>query len=897
MSTITEDINKVIQIKNDLNSILLENGLDGGRVFEDYPEKFRELFRILQDQTEEVVDEYTGPNEIETFVAKPEISWFENVVTITCATQGVTIYYMVKSKSGNYDKGYGPYMNKFYIKEDVYVEAFARYNGVDSTVSSVNIPFYKGQVPDNPVIVRDGTTVTITCTGTYTSIWWSTVNGNYVQYTGPVTVQRTQDVYAYSTYNRFASDIVKDEAPEQIIIPEVPTIDCTLNIITMETETENATIWYMIRGDDEWIEYEGEIEIFESGWYRAKAVLNGIESFATNYVWCEFIAAPAEPDITCSNNTVTIEAEEGAVIYYRFEGDEDWILYDEPFVISETTTVEAYCHKDGLDSDEVSVECEYVAPEIGTVGACSISNNNNLITIACSQTPDATIYYCVSPTELENMYDLSQYSIYEGPFYITEDCYIYAHAERPPYTANSWTQAHFTYTEPVEPPSDRLPVPVISCNNNVVSIATSVEGGAIYYKRLNDSEYHLYTKEIPITETTTFLAFVSKDDKTSDIVSQQCIYVAPTVVKPARPSITCEDNLVTMKTTTSGAVIYYKIYGEANWHIYSGPFYISATTTFQAYSYKNEVPSDITSKTCEYVSFIISDYQYEYLTLDILEDGKVGFGGTKYNSSIVPDYTIYYNINDAGWESIQPYNCNQTEADKVQSGDVDIFLYTNKIDVSAGDKVKIKANIPAWGPISLVGAHGIKILTNCYFNIYGNINSLIAGDDFLDYNTKYYENVNAGIGALGSVFRYNKKLLSVKNLVLPNTNISKGCYGEMFGNCTGLVYPPEKLPATKLQQMCYLGMFSGCFSLVESPILPAHNLVKQCYMEMFYGCNSLSTIKCYAMTNIYAKSDVDNTTWNWTRFAPQTGKFYKTEGISWPSGVNGIPTGWTVYTE
>jgi len=863
MSTITEDINKVIQIKNDLNSILLENGLDGGRVFEDYPEKFRELFRILQDQTEEVVDEYTGPNEIETFVAKPEISWFENVVTITCATQGATIYYMVKSESGNYDKGYGPYMNKFYIKEDVYVEAFARYNGVDSTVSSVNIPFYKGQVPDNPVIVRDGTTVTITCTGTYTSIWWSTVNGNYVQYTGPVTVQRTEDVYAYSTYNRFASDIVKDEAPEQIIIPEVPTIDCTLNIITMETETENATIYYMIKGDDEWIEYEGAIEIFESGYYRAKAVLNGIESFATNYVYCEYIAAPDEPEITCSNNTVTIEAENGAVIYYRFEGDEDWILYDEPFVISETVTVEAYCHKDGLDSDAVSVECEYVAPQFGVVGSCSISNNNNLITITCSQTPDATIYYCVSATELEHMDDLSQYSIYEGPFYITENSHIYAHAVKPPYNANSWTHSYFIYVEPVEPPSDRLPVPVISCNNNIVFIATSIEGGAIYYKKVNDNEYHLYTGGIPITETTTFFAFVSKDDKTSDIISQECTYVEPSVIKPAAPVITCIDNTVNMTTSTEGAVIYYrKNNTEDIYAIFTGSFNITETTTYQAYSYKDNQISDIITYTCLYddpdagegYNVIIDPASYSIpLSIKMRENGYIDYV-INHSYTYGPNYGygrfiyIKYKINDGDWHITEANEYTNTWNDSKGNNQT---TKLNRIYLNANDVISFSVSrfgwdsgiFDSWYPGKPGGWFRPNFIIKGRCKIYGNLMSLFwESESYWDYHDSYYfQN-----GAMWNLFM-NSDIEDANDLVLPLNNTSSDAYREMFMNNSKLINPPRIADidlsiystATGYPEYMLRSMFEGCLMLVEDkyPKLPKNYGPENNFYRIFQGTN------------------------------------------------------------
>lgn len=43
MATIIENINSLITTKNELNSILNENGVDGGEIFSEYPDKFRSV--------------------------------------------------------------------------------------------------------------------------------------------------------------------------------------------------------------------------------------------------------------------------------------------------------------------------------------------------------------------------------------------------------------------------------------------------------------------------------------------------------------------------------------------------------------------------------------------------------------------------------------------------------------------------------------------------------------------------------------------------------------------------------------------------------------------------------------------------------------------------------------
>ena len=126
--------------------------------------------------------------------------------------------------------------------------------------------------------------------------------------------------------------------------------------------------------------------------------------------------------------------------------------------------------------------------------------------------------------------------------------------------------------------------------------------------------------------------------------------------------------------------------------------------------------------------------------------------------------------------------------------------------------------------------------------------------------------------------------------VLPSTTLAEDCYNGMFENCTSLVNAPA-LPATTLAGWCYEGMFLRCTSLVNAPALPATVLVTSCYNSMFYGCVKLNYIKMLA-TDISANRCLDN----WVVNVPSTGTFVKHPDADLPSGVSGIPSGWTVET-
>jgi len=122
-------------------------------------------------------------------------------------------------------------------------------------------------------------------------------------------------------------------------------------------------------------------------------------------------------------------------------------------------------------------------------------------------------------------------------------------------------------------------------------------------------------------------------------------------------------------------------------------------------------------------------------------------------------------------------------------------------------------------------------------------------------------------------------------------NLAYACYSYMFMDCTSLTDAPA-LPSTTLGVWCYGHMFEGCTSLVNAPLLPAKKLVSSCYRTMFAGCTNLRYVKCLAED--LGQSESSNPLLSWMTNVPSGGTFYKMNGVTWPSGANGIPTGWNV---
>lgn len=206
------------------------------------------------------------------------------------------------------------------------------------------------------------------------------------------------------------------------------------------------------------------------------------------------------------------------------------------------------------------------------------------------------------------------------------------------------------------------------------------------------------------------------------------------------------------------------------------------------------------------------------------------------------------------------------------------------------------------------------------FNVYGNICSLFYLDTFWDKRTwraalsgwrgftSLFENCTGLVNAESLLLPLNKQLQTngsectqtyrgmfknCNNLIsIPNLSmvpVSNYAFYQMFMGCTSLTNVNQSLTSEMSSYCCYQ-MFSGCTSLTTAPILPATILVTQCYNSMFDGCTSLNNI-----TMLAEDISATNCLYRWVRNVASTGTFTKSVNMtSLPTGVNGIPSGWSV---
>ena len=273
-----------------------------------------------------------------------------------------------------------------------------------------------------------------------------------------------------------------------------------------------------------------------------------------------------------------------------------------------------------------------------------------------------------------------------------------------------------------------------------------------------------------------------------------------------------------------------------------------------------------------------SGYENQYLTFEALADDTT-FTFTPLNNNVVK-YSI---DNGLTW------------------------VEGNSVQVSNGNKVLVKGElIPS---DTLIGCG--QFSSSGQFNVYGNIMSLLFGDNF-----KGKTDLTGYKAAFVELFK-NCMIESAENLILPATTLENHCYGAMFWGCTSLVNVPvlpattmvdrcyegmfwgctslvnaPKLPSTELAEYCYGYMFNGCTSLVNAPELPATTLAKNCYYRMFSDCSKLNYIKA-----MFTTTPSTSYTDHWVYNVSSAGTFVKNAAATWEvTGYNGIPTGWRVET-
>lgn len=307
---------------------------------------------------------------------------------------------------------------------------------------------------------------------------------------------------------------------------------------------------------------------------------------------------------------------------------------------------------------------------------------------------------------------------------------------------------------------------------------------------------------------------------------------------------------------------------------------------------KDFTVADQTLAANTYYSITRSTFSYDGFCITAISDGTT--------------ITFKYNYSDSGIEYSVDY------------GDTWI-PYSAQFTLNAGEAAWIKGNRTNYknaGTDTYESPSNKPIFEadkKCYIS--GNIMSLLADKENLS-ESAFHGAFSKGSGTAVTYIDIHPD----NPLIFPDNTLAPKCYMQMFRNCTSLTRAPQfrvegtayrccynmfrqctnltdisgvELPAMTLSQDCYRELLRQCSKVKTAPTLPAKTLVTECYRQMFSN-SGVTTIICLA-TDISATSCLSE----WMSGVPNKGTFYKAPGVVYPSGISGIPNGWTQveYTE
>ena len=310
-----------------------------------------------------------------------------------------------------------------------------------------------------------------------------------------------------------------------------------------------------------------------------------------------------------------------------------------------------------------------------------------------------------------------------------------------------------------------------------------------------------------------------------------------------------------------------------------------------------QVSSATTAFTIEWESNIEGPFEYEYTDQYGTVTGTTG--GTAFTATFEENYTDYA-IERSFTISGQTVSWTQAEAEepdwntehmtiRASSGGTFILYYTGdpqtqpELDVEfsvnrgewksynqstesdrtvfAGSRIRVRGNNATYN----FGSHkGYVLAMTNDFKVAGNIMSLTYGDNFSG-QTALTEN-----NQFSALFERHTPTwgtcVDARDLILPATQLTSGCYESMF------------LEQTELH---------------GTPKLMAENVPSYAYSYMFNNCRKLEFIYCNA-TQLG-----NNATNNWFENASEGDipcVFYRNPNYVWERGVSGIPLWMTIQS-
>lgn len=215
----------------------------------------------------------------------------------------------------------------------------------------------------------------------------------------------------------------------------------------------------------------------------------------------------ALPVISCSENHITITCStQGSNIYYKLNNTGNFTKYTTPIEINADTVVQAYSMIGAQSSETVTQTCYYDDGIEEPVIYC----DGEYVEMNC-ETPGAEIYYRFGTS--------GEYYLYQNPILLNATTVVQAYSMVDNKISEIVTET-CTYVPVL------LAEPVITCDENIVTITCATNRAQIYYSLDASSEFELYTEPFEISADTIVEAYSTYNNQTSTTVSETCIYEA-----------------------------------------------------------------------------------------------------------------------------------------------------------------------------------------------------------------------------------------------------------------------------------------------------------------------------------------------------------------------------------
>lgn len=881
-------------------------------------------------------------------VTSPVIHFDGQYATITCSTEGATIYYALDAS-----ETFAQYTAPIPITTETLVKAYAELDERKSVVAS-KVCTPEKQI-SNPVIYCDGENVTITCDTTGSVIYYRTgQTGNYAVYGSSFAITADTVVQAYAEADGETSDV----ATETCIYN--PDHDYSKDYLTFDVLTGGTIAW----------------QTFGAGTNKS------IEYSVNGGAWTSITSTSTPPTITVSDgdkvrfrgtnstyasSNVNYAGFGGGTAAFNVEGNIMSLVYGDNFINNTALTgtynfCSLFKQTNAISAENLILPAMTLTPHCYRALFAQCYVLENAPALPATTLAEACYRYMFQDAAITTAPDLLAQTLvkecYEGMF---NNClkldYIRCLARD--ISAVSATTAWVTYIKtygtfvqyvnvPWTTGADGIPTrwivvkeglsnPDITCDGLNVTITCETQGSSIYYRLNETGTFGLYSLPIPITADTIVEAYSVYSGETSSTVSANCIYDDGI----EEPVIYCDGEYITISCDTGGASIYYRLGQSGIYTQYEYAIPITADTVCEAYSEIDGRQSEVVSANCIYdeslkapviecdgVEVTITcrttgadiyyrlDQEGTYdlydepfsITADTVVEAYSQLSGE--TSAVVTKNCTYDPTHDyskdyltlrvlsngtIGWNSVGSGSAKTIQYSKNNGTWTSITASsTMSIPVVVGDVVRFKGTNTRYcegnkaNYSSFGSTEGGVGGGTAQFNAEGNVMSLVYGDNF------------EGQTALTSTYNFCQLFkcshcVSAENLVLPTMTLTQYCYRAMFSRCGDFIKVPA-LPATTLAKGCYWYMFEQSPSFTDAPELPAETLVAECYGHMFEACTSLNYIKCMAVSGFSATSAKTD----WTKTVASSGTFVKDGSVSvstWTRGNSGIPTSWLVYDD